>query len=401
MEHIGQGQSEGHTARRGMISARVEGIPASGIRKFFDLLSSMDDVISLGVGEPDFVTPWSIRDAAIRSIESGHTHYTSNYGLPQLREALSRHLRRRYGVEYSPGNELLISAGVSEALDLALRVILDPGDEVLTADPGYVSYGPCTLMAGGVLVPVPTSMENGFKLRVQDLEAQVTERTKALLISYPSNPTGATMSWSELAEVASFVERHNLFVISDEVYDRLTYGVDHTCFASLPGMRERTLLLGGFSKAYAMTGWRLGWVAAPAYLLEATMKVHQYVIMSAPTPSQFAAIEALEHGEEDVLGMVSEYDRRRRVIVDGLNAMGLECHEPHGAFYAFPSVRSTGLDDETFAERLLMEEKVAVVPGSAFGAGGAGHVRCCYATSLPDIWEALERMERFVRRCKA
>ncbi len=392
--------AEGHVARRGKVAERVEAIPSSGIRKFFDLLASMDGVISLGVGEPDFVTPWNIRDAAIRSIEEGHTHYTSNYGLPQLREALSRHLRRTYGVEYDPASELLITAGVSESLDLALRVALDPGDELLSPDPAYVSYGPGATLAGASLVPVPTSMEHDFKVRVEDLEPRVNERTKALLISYPSNPTGASMERDELAEIAAFAERHDLLVISDEVYDRLTYGSPHTCFATLPGMAERTFLLGGFSKAYAMTGWRLGWVAAPAHLLEAAMKVHQYVMMSAPTASQYAAIEALEHGEEDVRGMLAEYDRRRRVIVDGLNAMGLDCFEPKGAFYAFPSVRSTGLDDETFAERLLVEEKVAVVPGSAFGSCGAGHVRCCYATSLPEIWGALERMQRFVERLR-
>lgn len=398
MEHIRA--VEGHVARRGKIAERIDAIPASGIRKFFDLLSSMDGVISLGVGEPDFVTPWNIRDAAIRAIEEGHTHYTSNYGLPQLREALSRHLRRLYGIEYDPKTELLITAGVSESVDLALRVALDPGDELLAADPAYVAYGPTATMAGASLVPVPTSMEHAFKLRAGDLEPRVTERTKALLVSYPSNPTGATMERDELQQLAEFAQRHDLLVISDEVYDRLTYGIAHTCFATLPGMRERTLLLGGFSKAYAMTGWRLGWMAAPAAILEAAMKVHQYVMMSAPTVSQYAAIEALEHGEEDVRGMVAEYDRRRRIIVDGLNAIGLECFEPKGAFYAFPSVRSTGLDDETFAERLLVEEKVAVVPGSAFGMGGSGHVRCCYATSLPELWEALERMQRFVTRIR-
>ncbi|HWO93818.1 MAG TPA: aminotransferase class I/II-fold pyridoxal phosphate-dependent enzyme [Dehalococcoidia bacterium] len=375
-------------------------LPASGIRRFFDLLSSMDGVISLGVGEPDFVTPWNIRDAAIRSIEEGHTHYTSNYGIPALRHALSRSIRRHYGIEYDPESEILITSGVSEGLDLALRVVLDPGDEVLVPDPAYVAYRPCVTLAGGVTVDVPTTMEHAFTLQIDDLERLVTDRTKALIINYPSNPTGAVMSREELMYVADFAARHDLFVISDEVYDRLVYGVGHTCFPSLPDMRHRTVLLGGFSKAYAMTGWRLGWIAAPAAVLEAAMKVHQYVMMSAPTPSQYAALEALEHGEEDVRGMLSEYERRRRVMVDGLNAIGLECFEPRGAFYAFPSVRSTGLDDETFAEQLLMEEKVAVVPGSAFGVHGAGHVRCCYATALPEIWEALERMQRFVRKVR-
>lgn len=383
------------------MAERIDAVPASGIRRFFDLLASIDGVISLGVGEPDFVTPWSIRDAAIRSIEEGHTHYTSNYGLPQLRELLSRQIRRLYGVEYDPESEIIVTAGVSESLDIALRVLIDPGDEVLAADPAYVAYGPCTTMAGGSLVAVPTSMEHDFTLRVDDMEPRLTDRTKALLVNYPSNPTGAQMDRRDLVAIADFAERHDLFVISDEVYDRLTYGVPHTCFASLPGMRDRTVLLGGFSKAYAMTGWRLGWVAAPRHILEAMMKVHQYVMMSAPTASQYAAIEALNGGEEDVRGMVAEYDRRRRVMVDGLNGMGLECFEPKGAFYAFPSIRDTGLDDETFAERLLAEERVAVVPGSAFGACGAGHVRCCYATSLSDIWEALERMRSFVDRVRS
>ena len=398
-EHVGP--TEGRPARRGQISERIAAVPASGIRRFFDLLSTMEGVISLGVGEPDFVTPWNVRDAAIRSIEAGHTHYTSNYGILPLREALSRHLRRLYGVEYDPMKELLITSGVSEGIDIAMRVALDPGDELLAPDPAYVSYAPCAVMAGGVFVPVPTLMEDDFKLRVKYLESSLTDRTKALIINYPSNPTGAQMERSDLLELAKFVERNDLFVISDEVYDRLSYGMPHTCFASLPGMRERTILLGGFSKSYAMTGWRLGWVAAPSHILEAMIKVHQYVMMSAPTPSQYAAIEALEHGKEDVRGMAAEYDRRRGIMVDGLNGMGLECFEPRGAFYAFPSIRSTGLDDETFAHRLLMEEKVAVIPGSAFGKHGAGHVRCCYATSLGEIWEALERMQRFVARVRA
>jgi len=376
----------------------VQAIPASGIRRFFDLLSSMDGVISLGVGEPDFVTPWHIREAAIFSMERGHTHYTSNYGLIELRRELSRHLARRYGLEYDPERELLITVGVSEAVDLALRSLLDPGDELRAADPGYVSYMPITVLSGGVFVPVPTDRDHDFCIQAADIQERITERSKVLLINYPSNPTGAEMTREGLLEVAEVAERHDLMVVSDEIYDQLVYGMEHTCFASLPGMRERTILLGGFSKAYAMTGWRVGYVAAPADIIEAMMKVHQYLTMCAPTMAQRAAIEALRHGDSDVEEMVAEYDRRRRVMVKGLNEMGLDCFEPKGAFYAFPSVASTGLSSDEFAEKLLFEEKVAVVPGSAFGSCGEGHVRCCYATSLAEIEEALERMRRFVRR---
>ncbi len=390
--------SDAHVARRGSISQTVQAISSSGIRRFFDLIDSMEGVISLGVGQPDFVTPASIREAAVRSIEEGQTYYTSNYGIIELRQALARHLAHLYGVVYDPSNEIIVTSGVSEALQIAFHAILDRGDEVLSADPGYVAYQPAVVLAGGVFVPVTTRPDNGFKLRVQDLETALTPRTKALLLGYPSNPTGAVMEREDLEAVAEFVERHDLFVVSDEIYDRLVYGVEHVCFASLPGMRDRTILLGGFSKSYAMTGWRLGYACSSAELTEAMMKVHQYVMMSAPTAAQWAGLEAILHGEEDVRGMVAEYDRRRRLLVDGLNRIGLTCPEPRGAFYAFPSVAITGLSDELFAERLLMEEKVAVVPGSAFGAAGAGHVRMCYAQSYALIEEALERMERFVER---
>jgi aminotransferase len=383
---------------RGNISQAVQTIPSSGIRRFFDLLASMEGVISLGVGQPDFVTPNQIRQAAIRSIEDGETYYTSNYGLVELRHNISRHLEHLYGVHYDAGTEIIVTSGVSEALNVALAAIIDPGDEVLSPDPGYVAYLPCVLLAGGVYTQVPTSASDGFMLHAEELEQRITPRTKALLIGYPANPTGAVMPRAVLEEVARVVQKHNLFVISDEIYDRLVYGTEHVCFSTLPGMRERTILLGGFSKAYAMTGWRLAYTCARNELTEAMMKVHQYVMMSAPTPAQFAAIEALKSGEEDVRGMVAEYDRRRKFVVGALNDMGLTCAEPHGAFYAFPQIGSSGMNDETFAERLLMEERVAVIPGSAFGEAGAGHVRICYAQRYELLEEAMERIRRFVSR---
>jgi aminotransferase len=383
---------------RGQTSRRVASIPASGIRRFFDLLATMDKVISLGVGEPDFVTPLKIRNAGIRAIEEGRTRYTSNFGILELREAVAAHLEHLYGVSYDPAAEIILTTGVSEGLSIAFQAILDSGDEVLGPDPCFVAYPPAVVLAGGVFVPVPTSMENGFRVRADDLESRITPRTKAIMLGYPANPTGAVMGREDLLAVAEVAARHDLFVVSDEIYDRLVYGVEHTCFASLPGMRGRTILLGGFSKAYAMTGWRLGWAAARPDALEAMMKVHQYVMMSAPTMSQYAGLEALASGEEDVRGMVAEYDRRRRLIVNGFNSMGLTCFEPRGAFYAFPSIAVTSLSDEEFAEKLLHEERVAVVPGSAFGEQGRGHVRACYATSNENIERALEAIERFVRR---
>ncbi len=383
------------------ISRRMQTVPPSGIRKFFDLLSTIDDVISLGVGEPDYITPEPICRAAIESIERGDTHYTSNYGLLELREKLSDHIYRLYGVRYNPRTEIIITSGSSEAFDIALRALLDPGDEVLCADPCYVAYLPATVMAGGSFVPVPTYAENDFRLLASDLEAAITPRTRAILLGYPSNPTGATMGREDLLAVSEVAARHDLAVISDELYDRMTYIGEHTCFASLPGTQDRTVLLGGFSKAYAMTGWRLGWVAAPGPLAEAVMKVHQYVMMSAPTASQYAAIAALDHGESFVAEMVAEYDRRRRLIVDGFRAVGLSTFEPRGAFYAFPDVTVTGLDSVTFSELLLQEERVAVVPGSAFGACGEGYVRACYASGYEQIERALERIGRFVQRHRA
>jgi aminotransferase len=386
----------GTVAPRQRLSRSVQAIPPSGIRRFFDLLASLDDVISLGVGEPDFTTPWHIREAAIHSLERGYTMYTSNYGLPELRRAIADHLISHYGVEYDPTTEIVVTVGVSEGLDLALRAILDPGDEVIIPDPGYVSYGPCTTLAGGEVVSVPTTMATEFAVEVDAIAERITPRTKAILIGFPNNPTGAVMAKEDLQRLADLARRHDLLVLSDEIYDRLVYGVEHTCFASLPGARDRTVLLGGFSKSYAMTGWRVGYVAAPRDLMAGIIKIHQYTTLCAPIMSQKAAIEALRHGESDVREMVDEYDRRRRLIVTGLREIGLECVEPRGAFYAFPSIRSTGLSSEEFAERLLKEERVAVVPGTAFGSCGADHIRCCYATSVPNIDEALRRIGRFV-----
>ena len=383
---------------RGIISRRVDSLSPSGIRKFFDILSTIEGAISLGVGEPDFTTPWNVSEAGIYSIEKGYTMYTSNKGLLELRQELVRHLRSRYGLEYDPDTELLITVGVSEALDLAMRSIIDPKDEVLSPDPTYVSYGPCTVLAGGTFVPVPTTVENDFKVKASDIEKRVTDRTKAILIGYPNNPTGAVMGKDDLGEIAKIARNHDLLVVSDEIYDRLVYGVEHTCFASLPGMKERTILMGGFSKAYAMTGWRVGYAAARPEIIEAMTKVHQYTMLCAPITAQMAAVEALRTGEAAVKEMVADYDRRRRVMLKGLNDVGLACFEPKGAFYCFPSVKATGLSSEEFAERLLVEEKVAVVPGQAFGESGEGYVRCCYATALSDIEEALRRMGRFVER---
>lgn len=379
-------------------SQRVRAIPASGIRHFFELIANMDGVISLGVGEPDFVTPGSFIKAGIDAVNQGETHYTSNYGLLPLREAVSEHLNRLYGVDYNPVNEIIITVGVSEALLLALHALLDPGDEVLSSDPYYVAYLPTVVLAGGRFVPVRTTMEEDFRLHAPELESHITESTKAILLGYPSNPTGAQMTREDLQEIGELAAKHDLTVISDEIYDRLSYGIPHTCFPSLPGMRERSILLGGFSKAYAMTGWRVGWVCAPAEITEAMMKIHQYIIMSAPTISQYVALEAIRNGEEESRRMVEEFDERRKLVVAGLRDIGLTTFEPKGAFYAFPSIRSTGLHDIEFAEGLLKEEKVAVIPGSAFGEGGAGYVRLSYTAPRPMLEEALERIRRFVGR---
>ncbi len=382
---------------RERVSRRVRSMTSSGIRRFFDIAATMPDVISLGVGEPDFMTPAPIRAAGQRSADV-FTGYTSNAGLLELRVALAAHLERLYGVRYDPHEELLITVGASEALQNVALALLDPGDEVVIPEPCFVAYPACVMFAGARAVSVATDVTEAFQVTGTALNAAITPKTRALLIGYPSNPTGAVMSRERLLEVAAVAERHDLLVFSDEIYDRLTYGVEHTCFSALPNMRERTVLMGGFSKAYAMTGWRLGWVAAPADLTQAVAKIHQYAIMSAPTISQYAGLEALRCGEESVIAMVAEYDRRRRVIVDGLNAIGLHTFEPQGAFYAFPQVSHLGLNSEAFVERLLLEEHVAVIPGDTFGPSGAGYVRACYATSLDKIEAALERIERFVRR---
>jgi aminotransferase len=382
------------------IADRIQAVPPSGIRRFFDIAATMDDVISLGIGEPDFVTPPPIVQAGIDSLRHGETHYTSNSGILELRRLLAGQLERLYGVSYNPETELLITVGVSEALLLALMAILNPGDEVIVPEPCFVAYQPTVIFGGGVPVAVPTRVEDDFQVTVADLERARTPRSKAVLLGYPNNPTGAVLERARLEEIARWAAQHDLLVISDEIYDRLVYGVPHTCFASLPGAWDRTLLLGGFSKSYAMTGWRIGYVAAPPDLLAAMRKIHQYIIMSAPTTAQEAAIEALKSGEPYVEEMRAEYDRRRRTIVAGFNSLGLTCFEPRGAFYAFPSVAVTGLTDAEFSERLLMEEHVAMVPGSAFGESGRGFVRASYATALPKIEQALERIGRLVERCR-
>jgi aminotransferase len=358
----------------------------------------MPDVISLGIGEPDFVTPAPIMDAGIASLRRGETRYTSNSGTIELRRGVSEHLQAKYGVAYHPEDELLITVGVSEALYLALTAIVDPGDEVIVPQPCFVSYTAEVVFAGGTPVSIACKVENNFQVTGAEIEACITPRTKAILIGYPNNPTGAVLTHERMIEIAAVAEKHDLLVISDEIYDRLVYGVEHTCFSSLPGMRERTILLGGFSKDYAMTGWRIGYMAAPPELLGAARKVHQYTIMSAPTTAQAAGLYALQHGEEYVQHMVAEYDRRRKLIVSGCNMLGLDCFEPRGAFYAFPSVARSGMSDDAFADALLAEEHVAVVPGNAFGAGGAGYVRMAYAQSYEKIERALEHIHAFMRR---
>ncbi len=383
---------------RDFVSERVRRVPPSGIRRFFDIVATMPDVISLGIGEPDFVTPPHILEAGIRSLQRGETHYTSNSGTIELREAIARDLERRYGVRYDPEKEILITVGVSEGLYLAANAFIDPGDEVLVPQPCFVAYTAEVMLAGGVPVPIATRVEDRFQVTPEQVERAITPRTKAILLGYPNNPTGAVMSRENMLAVGEVAKRYDLLVISDELYDRLVYGVEHVCVPALPGMWERTVLLGGFSKNYAMTGWRIGYAAAPAELLAPLRKIHQYTIMSAPTTAQAAALAALSDSEDCVQQMVAEYDRRRRLIVDGLNSIGMPCFEPQGAFYAFPSVAPSGMTDGEFAERLLAEEKVAVVPGSAFGAGGAGYVRCSYATAYEKIEIALERMARFIRR---
>jgi aminotransferase len=383
---------------RNFVSDRVQIVPPSGIRRFFDIAATMDDVISLGIGEPDFNAPTVVARAGAEALAKGDVHYTSNSGTIELRRAIADHVEGLYGVRYDPETEILVTVGVSEALYLALTAILDPGDEVIVPEPCFVSYASGVTLTGGVPVSVPTTVDERFQVTAEALKAAITPRTKALLIGYPNNPTGAVLSRDRMNEIATLAKEHDLLVLSDEIYDRLVYGVEHTCFSSLPGTRERTIVLQGFSKAYAMTGFRVGYALAPAPLLAAMRKVHQYMIMSAPTIAQHAALAGLLQGEKAVQAMVAEYDRRRRLIVGGLNQIGLSCFEPQGAFYAFPATSVTGMDDNTFAETLLQEERVAVVPGSAFGKSGRGFVRCSYATAYEHIEEALERMQHFMQR---
>jgi len=378
------------------LNSVIAACPPSGIRRFFDIAAEMDDVISLGVGEPDFVTPWRVREAGIYALEHGYTTYTSNAGLPKLRELICADLASRYGASYDAGDECLITTGVSEGLDLVLRVLLNPGDEVIVPEPCYVAYEPCVAFAGGTPVRVSTSATDSFAIQAADVEKAITGRTKAILIGSPANPTGAVQPRAALERLVRLAQQHDLYLISDEIYDRLTYNGTHTCLGTLPGARERTVLLGGFSKAHAMTGWRVGWICAPAAVAELCVRVHQYTMLCAPHVSQLAAVEALSGSDDDVDAMVSDYDRRRRVFVKGLREIGLDCPEPGGAFYAFPSIRSSGLDSETFAEKLLAAEHVAVVPGGVFGPSGEGHVRCSYATALPQLDEALVRIDRFL-----
>ncbi len=380
------------------ISPAVHAVPPSGIRKYFDIAAEMEDVVSLGVGEPDFITPWSIRESCVHGLEQGYTSYTANRGMLELREEIAAHYAGRYGISYEPAKDILITVGVSEALDIAVRAILSPGDEVLIPEPCYVSYQACVTFAGGKPVPVAAKLENDFRITPEELEPHVTKRTKALLIGYPNNPTGAVMAKDDLLKIAAFAEKHDLIVISDEIYGDLTYGgMEHTAFSSLPDMKERTILLNGFSKAYAMTGWRIGYALGNPDFIAAMTKIHQYTMLCAPITAQIAAVEALRRGEKYMKKMVAEYDRRRRLIYDGFLKLGLSCFEPKGAFYIFPNITSSGYTDEEFAENLLRKEHVALVPGSAFGASGKGHIRCSYATSIDKISEALARIGNFLR----
>lgn len=383
-----------------MLNRVVREIPASGIRKFFDIAAEMKDAISLGVGEPDFVTPWHIRDKGIYSLQKGQTHYTSNKGLKELRSEISNYLSRRFNLTYDAMTQTIVTVGGSEAIDLLFRAVTDPGDEIIIPEPSFVCYAPLARLAGGVPVPLTTTAENHFKITAEELKSAITPKTKILVLPYPNNPTGGIMTREDLEDIAEVLRTTNVLVLSDEIYAELTYGRQHCSIAEIDGMYERTVLVSGFSKAYAMTGWRLGYACGHPALISAMTKVHQYGIMSAPTTAQFAAIEALKNGDADIDMMREEYDGRRRLIVGGFNAMGLECFEPEGAFYAFPSIKSTGLSSNDFCEKLLYSKKVAVVPGNAFGESGEGHMRCSYAYSLDSISEALNRIEAFVKEVR-
>ena len=379
-----------------ILSQRIQEVPPSGIRKYFDIMAEMDDAISLGVGEPDFQTPWHIRDAGIYSLEKGFTKYTPNAGLSDLRRAICRYLKRRFDLEYQPIGQTLVTVGGSEGLDLAFRCLLEPGDEVIIPTPSFVCYGPLVSMIHGVPVYVETKVENEFRLTPEELKAAITPRTKILVLPFPNNPTGGIMHREDLEALAEVLRGTNIMVVSDEIYAELTYGQHHVSMANIPDMYERTIVINGFSKAYSMTGWRMGYVCGPKELIAAMTKLHQYGIMSTPTTSQYAAIEAMEHGDRDIETMKQEYDGRRRFLVDGFRQLGLDCFEPRGAFYVFPCIRSTGLSSEEFCDRFLEQEHVAVIPGSAFGPGGEGFVRACYAASMKNLTEALTRLERFL-----
>ena len=382
------------------LSPVANGLKPSGIRRFFDIAAEMDHVISLGVGEPDFKTPWAIRQEAIRTLAKGKTWYTANAGLAELREEIARYLKDSVGVEYCPKNQILVSVGGSEAIDLCVRALVKPGDEVLIPEPSFVCYDPIVQLAGGTPVSIETKVENQFRLTPEELEEKITPRTKLLVLPYPNNPTGAVMKREHLEAIAPVIQRHDLLVLSDEIYSELTYSGKHVSIASLPGMDQRTVVINGFSKSFAMTGWRLGFAAGPAPILQLMVKIHQYAIMSAPTMSQYAAVEALRHCRSSVAEMREEYNLRRRFLVDALNKMGLDCFEPEGAFYVFPSITSTGMTSEEFCETLLQKERVAVVPGDAFGKSGEGHVRISYSYSINYLKEALKRIQRFVRQCQ-
>ncbi|MCM3708627.1 MULTISPECIES: aminotransferase [Cytobacillus] len=380
------------------LSKTVEELKPSGIRRFFDLAAGMEGVISLGVGEPDFITPWSVREAAILSLEQGYTSYTANAGLMDLREEIAIYMQKSFGVSYSPQSEIVVTVGASQALDISLRAILDSGDEVIVVEPSFVSYVPLVTLAGGVPVQVQTLKENGFKILPEQLENAITSRTKAIILCSPNNPTGTMLSGDELNAIAKIAERYDLLVLSDEIYAELAYDDEYTSFAAIREMKKRTILISGFSKGFAMTGWRLGFICAPEEISQAMLKIHQYAMMCAPTMAQFAALEALKTGRSDVEDMKKSYKRRRNYFVQSLNELGLTCHMPGGAFYAFPSIESTGLSSEEFAEKLLLEEKVAVVPGNIFGESGEGHVRCSYATSMELLQEAIKRISHFVKQ---
>lgn len=384
-----------------MILKRVRDMPPSGIRKYFDMINEMEDVISLGVGEPDFVTPWHIREAGIYSLEEGSTHYTSNSGMPELREAISEYLNRKFEIKYCPDEEILVTVGGSEGIDLALRALVGPGDEVIIPEPSFVAYQGCTAFTGATPVVIDLKVENEFKLTRQELEDAITDRTKLLILAFPNNPTGATMNREELAEIVDVLKDKDIIVLSDEIYAELSYEEKHVSIASFKEMRDKTIVINGFSKSHAMTGWRLGYACGNSVIIDAMKKIHQYAIMCCPTTSQYAAIEALNHGDEAVADMVMAYNQRRRVLLDGFKKIGISCFEPQGAFYLFPCIKSTGMSSDEFCEALLREEEVLVIPGTAFGKCGEGYIRCSYASSMENILESIKRIERFVNNLNA